>query len=106
MPTTPLPISTQRALALIREVAADSGRYSIPNPPAGGEWYRLTTRRQGELCLREGEVFGEPSLDERGSVHLSLERFCAGVLVRVGVIVWKNEHNEWRISVNTVEQQP
>lgn len=106
MTVTPFPLSSQRAVQLIREVASDSGRYSIPDPPAGGEWYRLVTRRQVELCLREGDVTGEPQVDERGSVLVSLERFSAGSLVRIGVVVWKDENDEWRVTVNTVEQRP
>ena len=107
MTVTPFPLTAQRALELIREVAGDSQRYTIPSPPTGGEWYRRVTRRQVELCLRDGDVIGEPQIDPAtGTVLVTMERFSAGVLVRIGIVVWKSDNENWRVTVKTVEQRP
>jgi hypothetical protein len=107
MAVTPFPLSARTARELIREVAGDSRRYTIPSPPVGGEWYRLVTRRQVELCLREGDVIGEPQIDATtGAVLVTMERFSAGVLVRIGVVIWRSDNENWRVTVKTVEQRP
>jgi hypothetical protein len=105
MPVVSFPLSPERALVLIRE-AARSGRVSIPSPPSGDEWYRLVTHRQVDLCLREGDLIGDPVVDQFGNVRCLLERFGAGMLVRVRIALSKVEPDEtWRIIVLEVENR-
>jgi len=101
------PLSDDMALRLIRQAAADSRNYTLPKPPEGGEWFRIVNRRQVELCLRDGALAGKPRVDASGNVHATLERFSAGVLIRVSVAVWKNdETSDWRIAITQVENGP
>ncbi len=97
------PLTAARALELIREAAGRSD-FLIPDPPDGGEWYRVMSRRQVELCLKEGDMVGEPRVDEHGNVRCVLERFGAGLVVRVHVVLIK-QHELWRIVVIEVENR-
>lgn len=106
MTVAPFPMSADAALRIIREAAADSGCYTIPDPPVSGEWYRLVNRRQVEWCLREGGLMGRPVIDEQGSLRATLERFSAGVVVRVDVVLWKEDAGGWNVAVINVEKQP
>jgi hypothetical protein len=98
------PMPPQRALDLIRQ-AAKSGRVLLPTPPNGGEWYRIMTRRQVELCLREGEIVGNPEVDEYGNVACWLERFGAGLTVRLRVVLEREKDEEWEVIVLKVENR-
>lgn len=105
MTAMPFPTSPEYAIALIRE-AVQNGRVTIPDPPVGGEWYRVTTHRQVHACLKEGELAGAPETDELGNVRCVLERFGAGGLVRVEIALIKEDtDSDWRIIVIQVENR-
>lgn len=97
------PITRERALALIRE-AVRCGNVLIPDPPDGGEWYRLMSRRQVDLCLKEGDLIEEPDIDGYGHVRCVLERFGAGLTVRVHIALMKRE-GAWIITVIEIENR-
>jgi hypothetical protein len=99
----PFPITSEHAITLVREAVA-CGNVLIPDPPDGGDWYLLMTRRQVDLCLREGDLVDDPWVDEHGHVRCALERFGAGMLVRVHIVLMKQEEN-WRLLVIEVENR-
>jgi hypothetical protein len=107
MNLTQFPMSAEFALRLVREAAADGRNYTIPDPPDGGEWYRIVNRRQVELCMRSGDLVGKPHCDDLGNVHVTLERFSAGVLVRLTVVLWRRDAtSKWEIAITKVEHGP
>lgn len=100
----PFPMPAEHALALIRQ-AASAGRVLLPSPPVSGEWYRVVTHRQVALCLKEGEMVTVPEIDKYGNVTCWMERFGAGLTVRVHLALKKNQNDEWEILVIEVENQ-
>jgi len=100
----PFPISTEHALALIRQ-ATEVGRVLLPSPPVGGEWYRVVTHRQVALCLKEGAMATAPEIDGYGNLACWLERFGAGLTVRLHLVLKKNQNDEWEVLVIEVENQ-
>jgi len=57
-----------------------------------------------EACLREGELSGIPKVDEHGHIRCAIERFGAGLLVRVHLALIKIEE-DWNIVVIEVENR-
>lgn len=105
MTIIPFPVSPEHAIALIRE-AVENGRVTIPDPPNGGEWYRVVTHRQANSCLREGDLIEGPETDEFGNLRCVMERFGAGQLVRVHVALMKEDtETSWRVIVTNVENR-
>jgi hypothetical protein len=84
-----LPLTRARATAIVREVAKDSGRWSINvKYEPTHEWRRLVNRRQVEACLEEGYVLDETvHLDEFGNWRFRIGRVCAGLDVTIEVAV-------------------
>ncbi|MGH8474491.1 MAG: hypothetical protein ACRER2_01750 [Methylococcales bacterium] len=76
----------------------------MPDPPNGGEWYKIMSRRQVDSCLKRGDLVEEPIIDEHGHVLCVLEKFVAGLVVRVHVALMKQE-NIWRIVVIEIENR-
>ncbi len=99
----PFPLTSEHALTLVRQ-AVECGNVLMPDPPNGGEWYRVLTRRQVDLCLKEGDLVEEPKVDEHGHIRCALERFGAGLVVRVRVSLMKHE-DSWGIVVIEVENR-
>jgi len=99
----PFPITPEHALALVRQ-AVECGNVLIPDPPQGGEWYRLVSRRQVDLCLKEGDLIDKPKVDMHGHVRCALERFGAGLDVRVHIALMKHD-DSWRVVVIEVENR-
>jgi hypothetical protein len=75
-----------RALELIREAAA-AGRVLYPCLDGQGAWYSLATRRQVMKCLLEGELVDGPRINEHGDIECSMSVFCAGIDVKIDVVV-------------------
>lgn len=98
------PMPAEHALALIRQ-AVGEGRVRLLSPPAGGDWYRVVTHRQVALCLKKGEMVAAPEIDGHGNVTCWLERFGAGLTVRLHLVLKKNQNDEWEILVIEVENQ-
>ena len=99
----PFPITSEHTLAIIRQ-AVECGNVLIPDPPNGGEWYNLMSRRQVDLCLKAGDLVEEPRVDAHGHIRCVLERFGAGLAVRVHVALMKHEES-WGIVVIEVENR-
>lgn len=81
----PLGVNAQQMLKIVRETAANSENVFIPEPPTGGEWYRITNHRQVMLCLLEGELVGKPEQDDHGNPRCTLKRFSCGLCIWVTV---------------------
>jgi|GEM_PF-1134850 len=104
MTVVPFPTPADHVLSLVRD-AYSKGNVLIPNPPNGGAWYNAVTHRQVNLCLAEGNLIGEPETDEHGNIRCTLERFGAGLMVRVHVALTQHEAKSWRIIVIKLENR-
>lgn len=61
-------ITPSHMLKIVRETAADSENVYLPDPPANmGEWEKITNHQQIMLCLKNGELVGQPEQDEKGN---------------------------------------
>jgi hypothetical protein len=84
-----LPPSRERLTDIVKAIAAESNRWSInavlPTDQGGRS---MVNRRQVELCLKEGYVCDErASIDRHGNWQFEMARVCAGLDVRIDVVV-------------------
>lgn len=100
----PFPMPEEHAISIIRKASAE-GRMLLLNPPEGGDWYKTITRLQVQKCLEEGTLMDGPTVDQHGNVICWLERFGAGLSVRLRVALVKTEENPWEVIVLDVENR-
>lgn len=105
MSITPLRMTSESALRIIRKTALDSSNVYIPDHPNAQEWEERVNHLQVIHCLREGTMVNQPNIDTKGNLECQLERLCAGIQVKVTVAMMKN-NDAWMLIVRKVERQP
>jgi hypothetical protein len=84
---TPLPLSKAAALRLLRDTASDDANVNIVASLHEGPWRHVLDYRQIMMCLRDGSLVQNPKIDELGNTAFRLERYSAGVTVRITAIL-------------------
>jgi hypothetical protein len=102
MTVLPFPIPEDHALDMIRE-AAKSQNVIFPRPDDEGPWYRLVTRRQVMLCLKEGDLAGPPKVNDHGDLEYEMVHFSAGVNVRLWAVL--KQMGDWTAVIIKVENK-
>ena len=97
------PMRADHARKIIRNTAKDSSRVGIPvdlgyDRPKQ-DWEHVVTHRQIYRCLEDGDVLGEPELDEHGNWQCRLQRFGSGALVEITVVAVQDKNDDWRLYV-------
>jgi hypothetical protein len=82
-----MPLSKAAALRLLRDTAADDSNVNILAALHEGPWRHLLDYRQIMMCLREGSLVKHPKPDELGNTAFILERYSAGVTIRITAIL-------------------
>lgn len=82
-----MPLSKAAALRLLRETATDDNNVNILAALHEGPWRHLLDYRQIMMCLREGSLVQHPKTDELGNAVFTLERYSAGVTVRITAVL-------------------
>lgn len=92
----------KNALAIIRK-AAKASRVGIPTDLGYSrprqDWQHVVTHRQIHRCLENGEILGDPELDEHGNLKCRMQRFGAGALVEITVVAVQDNDKNWRLYV-------
>ncbi|MGZ8219572.1 hypothetical protein [Methylomagnum sp.] len=96
------PMTPRRALELIREAVAQE-RVIFPALEGESPWYRIVTRRQVMLCLKEGELTEAPAVNQHGDVQCRMAHFSAGVNVRLSAVL--KEMGGWTAIIIEVENK-
>ncbi len=79
----PLDLTPNRALTIIREIAADSSRVAILEHAKGQMRRRKITRGQAISCRRLGIISEGPGVNVKGFWRCRLERLAAGQEISV-----------------------
>jgi Domain of unknown function (DUF4258) len=74
----PLTLTTQAALQMIRQLAAQSRQIVILDHCVKRMVRRHITRRQVELCLQKGSIVEGPFVNSRGNWQVNVLRHAAG----------------------------
>lgn len=82
-----MPLSKAAALRLLRDTATDDANVNILAALHEGPWRHLLDYRQIMLCLREGSLVQHPKADELANIVFVLERYSAGVTVRITAVL-------------------
>src|SRR5215510_11525576 len=82
-----MPLSKAAALRLLRDTASDDTNVNILAALHEGPWRHLLDYRQVMMCLRDGSLIKHPRVDELGNTVFILERYSAGVTVRITAIL-------------------
>ena len=93
------PLTNEAAKKHVRN-AAENGTVRYLNYD-DQPFINMITRRQVDICLEQGEVCGNASLNSNGHTECTLERFGAGVWVYVDVVVY-TENDEVIVLVKDV----
>lgn len=83
----PIPLSATAAQRLIRETARHSERVKVIAELHDGEWRSLVDHRQAVRCLEAGAVIAKPVMDDNGNVVCTMQRYGAGELVHITVVI-------------------
>jgi Domain of unknown function (DUF4258) len=87
----PMKMSKPMALRIIRELAADSDRIVVIAHARQRQKQRCITRRQVELCLRNGFIQEGPFMNHKGHWQVTMNSYSAGEqLACVVAIDWPN----------------
>ena len=79
-----LPLSRRQAEVALREVAEDSQRLiNTVRYRREDVWFEVTSYKQALLCLKEGRVVNDPTVDEHGNHVCVAHRVCGGLDVFV-----------------------
>lgn len=74
----PLELTAPRALAMIREIAAETKNIVVVGHGKTRQRQRKITRRQIELCIQKGTICEGPFLNPHGHWQVNLFRHAAG----------------------------
>jgi hypothetical protein len=83
----PSKVTTQAALRMIRELAADTGRIVILDHCRTRMAQRHITRRQVELCLQKGTICEGPYLNRLGNWQVNMQRHAADEEITCSVAI-------------------
>jgi hypothetical protein len=83
----PPKVTTQAALRMIRELAADSSRIAILEHCRTRMVQRHITRKQVELCLQKGTICEGPYLNRLGNWQVNMHRHAAGEEITCSVAI-------------------
>ena len=99
----PFPLSAEKALEIIHDAVKDSSRVGIPDDLGFSrpeqDWQHVVTHRQIIRCLENGDIEGEPEIDEHGNTKCTLKRFGAGELVTITVVAVHDNEKKWNLFV-------
>jgi hypothetical protein len=84
---SPMRLSKAAALRLLRDAASDEAKVNIVTSLHEGPWRHVLDYRQIMMCLRDGSLVQHPKIDELGNTAFTLERYSAGVTVRITAIL-------------------
>lgn len=84
---TRLPLTRERASAIVRDIADDSSRWAIAMPyDQPQQWRELVNRRQIALCIRDGYILeNHARLDPYGNWRFQIARVCGGLHIVIDV---------------------
>lgn len=92
--TLPFPLSKKKALQVIRELSADSGRVFITRHARDRMLERCVSRPDVMCCLESGQITEGPALEANGAWRCTVNWFRAGSpLTVVAVIDYDDEGN-------------
>lgn len=106
MTIIPFERAKKHIVELFRATAEDSKNVVIDYSESMGEWQKLTTDRQINNCLREGELVDGPNTDKFGNSECSFNRLAAGVYIRVTASLYKDKNKNWKLYVTKLERLP
>jgi len=100
---TPMPLSADQALKIIRKTAENSERVKIPTDLGFTrpyqEWQHVVTDRQIKRCIDGGEILGKPRIDEHGNLECELCRFGGGEEITIKIVLVSDPTNGWNLFV-------
>ena len=83
----PLLLSATVAQRLIRRIAKSGVPVEIAAKLHQGVWRSVTDHLQVTRCLDDGAVVSRPTTDEHGNVTCRMQRYGAGQLVEITVVI-------------------
>jgi hypothetical protein len=74
----PLQLTSNQALRMIRELAADTDKIVVVGHATKRRFQRKVSRRQIELCVQRGTISEGPFFNQHGNWQVNLFRHAAG----------------------------
>ena len=104
MAVTEFRLSQKRARELVRDLARDSSNVVVPLE-GGGKWEQTVSLLQVMKCLEEGELVGDPRLDNYGNWICLFRRLGAGIVVEVTAAVERPINGMGKIYVLEIKRE-
>lgn len=90
----PMPMTRQRAEDLLRQAGQDTSKLVNTMTYLPEEvWFEVVSHRQIVLCLTEGKIVKDPTMDEHGNFVCVVHRRGAGSDVYVTVAIEPHGNN-------------
>lgn len=97
---SPIKLTARNAARLIAKLAKNTESIIFINDCANGDWERRVNYHQALLCLREGDMLGDPTYNEETACwECRMRRFNAGQDIVIDVVI---QHDRQKLYVLNV----